>query len=481
MALRRARLLATGALLALVSPLLSSGQMASAAEPVDCSDLSANLLQRVKPTTQANLVTLWAIEAEIANERFGFTEDAGVLARVATTDGPGLSAVWRLYKSGDFVWATDGPDLEDFVAAGYARQFVGFYAPDEATGCVEPVYQLERDGKHRLATNSKRDALVRDGWTLQGTSFYAAPAADGITPPPGDRDEDDSIFSLAVIPDTQNEVLSATSPRFRNRATWLANQKSALDLRYAFQVGDLVNWGHVAPEQFTKASTDIEPLEAAMPWAGAIGNHDTAAVCVGGSACPGANTPVTVRDTSAYNRTFPVSRFDNLRGTFEPGKVDNAYHSFTAGGVDWLVLTLELYPRPSAVSWARSVVAGHPGHNVIMVTHHYLQPDGSIGQSNGGYGATSPQYLFDNLIKVYPNIKLVFSSHVGDSAVRTDVGADGNRVVSLLQHFHSSTNPVRLVEIDTEAGIVKSKVYAPYTNTAYPQYDTMTSGVNFVE
>ncbi len=62
-------------------------------------------------------------------------------------------------------------------------------------------------------------------------------------------------------------------------------------------------------------------------------------------------------------------------------------------------------------------MAAHPDENVIVLTHSYLEADGSISQSNGGYGATSPQYLYDNLIKVYPNIKFVLSGHVGISAV----------------------------------------------------------------
>ena len=109
---------------------------------------------------------------------------------------------------------------------------------------------------------------------------------------------------------------------------------------------------------------------------------------------------MTVRDTSAYNKYFPVSRFSDLEGTFEAGKIDNAYRSFSAGGVDWLVLNLELWPRKEVVTWAKSVVASHPDENVMVLTHAYLEANGSISQSNGGYGATSPQYLYDNLIKV---------------------------------------------------------------------------------
>jgi hypothetical protein len=125
-------------------------------------------------------------------------------------------------------------------------------------------------------------------------------------------------------------------------------------------------------------------------------------------------------------------------------------------------------------------VEAHPNHNVIVVTHSYLEADGSIGTNNGGYGDTTPKYLFDHLIKAYPNIKMVLSGHVGDSAVRTDTGTAGNKIVSLLQCFHSQTNPVRIVKIDTAAGSVTSSVYAPQTKTSYPEFATSTSGITFI-
>ena len=285
---------------------------------------------------------------------------------------------------------------------------------------------------------------------------------------------------MAVIPDTQNES-GASATRFANRVSWLVANKSALDLRYALQVGDLTNWGDADPAQFAKMGSEIRPLEAAVPWAGAIGNHDTGAVCVGGSACPGVSANVGVRDTSAFNATFPPSRFPRLGGTFESGKIDNSYQTFSAGGVNWLVLTLELWPRAAAVQWAQGVVAANPDRNVIVQTHAYLESNGSISQSQGGYGSTSPQFLYDNLIKRYPNIKLVLSGHVGDAAIRTDTGVNGNKIVSMLQTFHSPTNPVRLVEINTATGTMTSRIYAPGTNTEYPQFSTSTNGLTFVQ
>ena len=482
MTFRRNRLLMSLTALTLVTGTAVGGMStAQAADTVDCDAFSADVTQLVKPSNDANLLSRSAVEVAAAKSVYGFTDDRGVVAKVASAPGVGLTAVWRLYRPGDFVWATDGAEANAFVAEGYQRQFVQFYASLTPQTCLGAVNQLERDGVHRIATQSETAGLVADGWANGGAAFYVAAEAPAGAPqpPPPPAGGGDTKFSIAVIPDTQNETAQLLGTRFSNRVSWLVNNKATLDLRYAVQIGDLTSEGHVVPAEFDKASNEIKPLEAVIPWSVAAGNHDTAAVCAGGSACPGANTSVTVRDVSTFNRYFPASRFDNLRGSYEPGKSENSYSTFSAGGKEWLVLTLELWARPAVVAWANDVVEANPTRNVIINTHSYLESDGSISGSNGGYGSTSPRYLFDNLVKVHPNIKMVLSGHVGQGAVRTDTGNAGNKIVSLLQAFHSYTNPVRLVEIDTAADTVTSRVYAPQVNVNYPEYSTSTTGMTF--
>lgn len=462
---------------------------ATAADVVDCAGFSAEVTQLVRPTTDANLITKWPSEADAAQTLYGFTDDLGVVGKVSVSAGAGLVPIWRMYRGGDFVWAAAGADVTAFEGEGYQRQFIDFYASGVPQSCLGAVNRLERDGVHRVAVSADVAGLVKQGWVDDGPGFYAVttvgpveppeppvPPSPPLPPPPAGTD---TKFSIAVVPDTQNETASLTGTRFANRVDWLVDHKAELDLRYAIQIGDLTSWGNVVPAQFAKASTEIKPLEAVIPWSVAAGNHDTAAVCLGGSACPGANSLLTVRDVSAFNSYFPPTRFPAMRGTFEPNRSENSYATFSAGGKKWLVLTLELWARPSVVAWANGVVKANPDSNVIVNTHSYLNSDGSISESNGGYGSTSPRYLFDNLIKVHPNIVLVVSGHTGQGAIRTDVGGSGNKVVSLLQAFHSSTNPVRLVEIDTSARTLTSRVYAPETDTDYPAYTTSTTGLSF--
>jgi hypothetical protein len=160
-----------------------------------------------------------------------------------------------------------------------------------------------------------------------------------------------------------------------------------------------------------------------------------------------------------------MTRFKLLGGVYEPGKIDNAWHTFHAGGLDWLVINLELWPRSGAVAWAKTVVQQHPAHNVILLTHSFLTPrkDGAqIDQRNGGYGDNSPQYVFDQLVKPYPNFRLVFSGQAGAHGYRLDHGDRGNAVYEFMQTYHDSkTNPVRLFTIDTKAGSIKSRVFCP--------------------
>jgi DNA repair exonuclease SbcCD nuclease subunit len=272
----------------------------------------------------------------------------------------------------------------------------------------------------------------------------------------------ESRFTLVVIPDAQQEVLRADDSRLADRMAWLVENREKLNLKLVMQVGDLLNWDTPDHVQYERASAALKVLdEAKLPYVLTLGNHDTAATKKGGSAAPG-NVHDNLRTTTTFNTYFPTTRFRLLQGTFEKGKIDNAWHEFHAGGLDWLVINLELWARKEAVAWAQTVVEKHPHHNVIILTHSHLTGNGQIGQRNGGYGDNSPQYVFDRLMKPYANVKLVFSGHSGRHAYRVDQGENGNAIYQFSQCYHSNeTNPVRLFEIDTKAGTIRTWVHCP--------------------
>ena len=348
----------------------------------------------------------------------------------------------------------------------------------------------------RLALSTISAFALTSTLALLGTASAGASDDEALD---GKAGSQDPTFTFAVVPDTQQEVLNVEDTRFLNRMQWLADHRARFDLRFVLHIGDLTNWGWLVPSQYEIASDAMRPLEqAGIPYTIAIGNHDTRAVGwngvdgYGGSAYAQnpeckirfspeeCDTRKLVMHTEEFNAVFPPERFAQVGGTFEPGKSDNLYTTYRAGGRDWLVLVLELWPRAEAVEWAKEVVAAHPDHNVIVNTHSYLTGDTSINQTNGGYGHTSGQYLFDELISQYDNIKLVFSGHTGIAGHRTDVGAHGNVVHSFLQTFHSNTtNPVRLVTVDTRKGSLETSIHGPYTGETFAEYDVDLSGIDW--
>jgi hypothetical protein len=282
-------------------------------------------------------------------------------------------------------------------------------------------------------------------------------------------------FTLAVVPDSQQEVLRAEDTRLAKRLQWVVDHRDELNIQMLLHVGDMMNWDTSDHAQYVKASAAMAVLDkAGLPYAMALGNHDTAATTVGGSAAPG-KVNTNLRNTATYNTFFPLSRFKALGGVYESNKIDNAWHSFSAGGLDWLVLNLELWARTGAVAWARSVVEKHPHHNVIVLTHSHLAGNSTIEKTKGGYGDNSPQYVFDRLLKPYANVRLVFSGHVGSHGYRKDEGGNGNTIYQFLQCYHdNNANPIRLFEVDTKNGTIKSRVYCPSTGQDKRDGSTLT-------
>jgi hypothetical protein len=287
------------------------------------------------------------------------------------------------------------------------------------------------------------------------------------------------------MPDTQNEVYVSSNSRFLERSKWLVAQREALDLRFVAHTGDVVSWDTPEHDQYAKAEAALDPLEdAGIPYQLSIGNHDTFATGVGGSARDPGRTYEYQRTTTTFNQYWSPEDYSAVAGVFEAGKVDNTYSTFSAEGAQWLVLNLELWPRIPVVDWAEKVIATHPDHNVLIQTHSFLDSAGNIdgaGQSvtRWQYGDASPQYLYDRLVGPYANVKVVMSGHVGSALSKVVTTASGNRVAYLLQTLHSdTTNPVRLSKFDVDGGTISTRVYAPLDGSTW---DTNTlTGLTFI-
>ncbi len=290
-------------------------------------------------------------------------------------------------------------------------------------------------------------------------------------------------FTIAVLPDTQGEV-NQKPEMLSSQLQWIVDKKDSLNIPFVLHVGDIVDFDNVGHWQ--RASDCFKLLDnAKMPYVLCLGNHDTEAVGVNsGSAAsdvPGA-THLNLRKTAKFNTYFPPKRLMGQRGQYEEGKSDNAYYTFQAGGLDWLVVSLEFCARKEPVEWAGKVVSEHPNHNVIILTHFHLNDNGDICEHNAGYGDLSPYAIYDLLIKKYPNILMVFSGHTGSSTWRNDRGDNGNRIYQILtdyQHINFGDGYLRLLEVDPAKKTLIGKVYSPYNGKEKCEALIRFTGVKF--
>ncbi|MDB5168129.1 MAG: metallophosphoesterase [Candidatus Saccharibacteria bacterium] len=504
-----------------IATIYSIGAVSQFSQPVSAAPVQLNdtVFQSIKPRTNVSLLTAYPSEVASASSKHDFTQSSKLFL-ASQSKQTGLTPVYRLYntKTGDFMatrWVSERESaIRDY---GYQYDGISFYTVAEDTSETVPVFRYLKGALHRFAVSAQMQATLKnEGWRKEGVAFYAkpiaavsssgprapaprAPAAPS-NPPTSTSSVVDGKFTLVIFPDTQQETFAHSKDLFLNRTKKVASDKDARDIRFVGHTGDLVSAGGNKQvdrqDQYDAASAAYTAIDqSGIPYLMSIGNHDTKAVCGGGSACDPTKTRQFFRDTTVFNSYFSTSRLKLPNAQlFEAGKVDNAYKTFSAEGTNWLILTLEMSPRTAAVNWAKNVVAAHPKHNVVILSHYLLNSNSTITASNAGYGETSGRYVYDNLILKYPNVKMAFSGHVGQAGHRTDVGVNGNKVVSFLGAFHANNfNPIRYLTIDTKNNTVTSDVQAATVRAAYLQkypttklpdynnYDAVFTGMNFVK
>ncbi len=275
----------------------------------------------------------------------------------------------------------------------------------------------------------------------------SSPAEEGD--PAGDDDVEVPAldpFSLILIPDIQYVTLAY--PDVLDAMTgWAAAERDDRDIRFVLQEGDLTHentdaeWGAPPPPVAPREGAGPHP----HPHGG--GGHDMGE---GG-------------DTTRFNETFPVSRFEaagGLGGTRVADRMDDAYFRFEAGRTPWLILSLTYAPDDEALAWASGVAGDHPDHRVIVLTHAYLAPNGELS----GTG----QDIWDQLVSRHANMTLVLNGHYidGEAAQRISEGDAGNTVVQLFANYQDrpfgGAGLLRILELDPANGELAVSTYSPW-------------------
>jgi len=241
---------------------------------------------------------------------------------------------------------------------------------------------------------------------------------------------DETSFTLAVIPDTQNYIDFRHqkaegfeidgSAMFIRQMQYVAERSvgNGGDIAFVASVGDV--WQHQSKSVdpgHQKRGIDIEPdpilgrrsnrarqvfsvelptaIEgyriignAGLPFGVAPGNHDYDASWSVAGYPPNRSKPFSELERTVEDYgILHVGGLSNFRSVFGDNSVffkdkpwyvaslkggANSAQKFSAGGYDFLHIALEMQPGDDVLRWAETVLADHPGLPTIVTTHDYL-------------------------------------------------------------------------------------------------------------
>lgn len=285
-------------------------------------------------------------------------------------------------------------------------------------------------------------------------------------------------FTVVVLPDTQH-YCEKHPEQFYAQTKWIAAQAKDRRIAAVFQLGDVTN--HNTPEQWEVAKKAIGTLEGVVPYFLTLGNHDYS------------ERGVCSDRTTLYNEYFPVSQAKATKhfgGTYdrEPERMENSYQTFSAGGRDFLVLSLEFGPRNDVVRWANEVAAKHRDKSIVLLTHAYMyydetrydwakrgkdqrwNPHDYKVAKNTADDVNDGEQLWQKLVSKHENFVLTLNGHVlndglGRIVTQTPAGRD---VPQVLVNFQMKPNGgdgwLRLLEFKADGKTVDVRDYSPTLN-----------------
>ena len=243
--------------------------------------------------------------------------------------------------------------------------------------------------------------------------------------------EPNEDFTVVLMPDTQfySEKFPDT---YVQQTLWIRSRVKEDNLKFSIGLGDIVQ-NAKEEQEWINANRAASTLDGVLPYSMVPGNHDQAS-----------KDKMLTRNTSLYNKYFPVSRYEGEKwyGGHMGEKNDNNFCFFEGAGKKFLVLSVEFHPTNETLAWAAEVCQKHPQHNVIVATHSYLGLKSRTPSPLKGYGleGNSGDEMWDKLIRKQPNIFMVVCGHVGGVNMQTSKNDAGEPVIELLTDYQNLKN-----------------------------------------
>jgi hypothetical protein len=180
-------------------------------------------------------------------------------------------------------------------------------------------------------------------------------------------------FTVVVIPDTQKlssdeEFGDQNQPdllfnRMKAMSRWIVDHKDSLNIVMVAHLGDMTEDQDVPIQWQRNVDTWKIVTDAEIPFVPCQGNHDS---------------------ISSINEYYPVSDFVNKPywGGSMNGGIENAYYLFEAGGMEFILVTVEegkikrKGTNSTVRQWASSIFAQYPERRGILVAHNITREGG---------------------------------------------------------------------------------------------------------
>jgi calcineurin-like phosphoesterase family protein len=311
-------------------------------------------------------------------------------------------------------------------------------------------------------------------------------------------------FSIFWITDTQ--FLSETNPTlFGNLTSWIAENWAFYNGKMVIHTGDIVETGAVQAEWQSADAAMSTLLQNGIPYSWCAGNHDDLA---GGDATSGWNGNLWTASFDPTQVSAQVNAMQDVSWVDDFHNGMNTAVTFSANGLNFLVVNLEWNAQPDVLSWVGGILddPNYSDYHVIIAPHAYMNAWGfpqlsSDGVDVSGFVAGITALMDAHSSNVFLTLNGHFATDCGynlpspvngrnelmfdrqdstdapgdptghgvdpDTLTTTDVEKVGGATVTIL-NFDTANNQINVSTYDVCTGLWREDPYEQYSITLFP-------------
>ena len=264
-------------------------------------------------------------------------------------------------------------------------------------------------------------------------------------------------FSVVVLPDTQ-KYTDKWPDTYVGQTQWIRDNVEKENIKFVVHLGDIVDHHNDREKEWQVADRAHKVLDDVVPYSVLPGNHDLEY-----------KDKVYSREAKFYNKYFGPDRFADCPWYLGHwGEMnENNVCAFEAGGMKFLVISLEYAPRDEVLAWAVQVASAHPEHRVLGVTHSYMRPKERDKTTGKGFGNTGEE-IWQKFVRRCPNVFLVASGHISDVGRQVSLNDAGLPVHETLVDYQGLPNGgngwLRIMRFVPDENKIEVRAYSPLLN-----------------